>query len=112
MYAVAFDIDTAELAKTNVGNYAWQAIGNFLKKRGFSWTQGSVYFGDETVDPVKVVLAVQDLAQTYDWFNSAVIRDIRMLRIEENNDLNPVLKYVADNKPQPALDFLAAGGAS
>lgn len=108
MYAVTFDLDTKELANQWDGNsptYAWQAIGNFLKARGFEWKQGSVYFGDDSVDPVKVVLAVQDLAKRYPWFNSQVVRDIRMLRIEENNDLNPVLQYVADNLPPLKLDI-------
>jgi virulence-associated protein VapD len=58
---------------------------------------------------VKVVLAVQDLAQAYDWFNSLVVRDIRMLRIEENNDLNPAIRSVQNNKPKPTLDFMATG---
>lgn len=113
MYAISFDLDTGELAKaypaSGSPNYAWQAIGNFLKKRGFGWKQGSVYFGDATIDPVKVVLAIQDLAATYEWFNSRVVRDIRMLRIEENNDLNPAIKHVEDNRPQPALDFFGTG---
>lgn len=106
MYAVAFDLDTNELSKQwngNSPNYAYQAIANFLKKRGFEWKQGSVYFGDATMDPVKCVLAVQDLSKTYAWFNPQVVRDIRMLRIEENNDLNPVLQYVQDNLPPLTL---------
>ncbi len=109
MYAVSFDLDTNELHKAYPNgspNYAYQAIGNFLKKRGFEWQQGSVYFGNETIDPVKVVLAIQDLAQAYpSWFTSKVVRDIRMLRIEENNDLNPAIRHVEDTRPQPALDF-------
>lgn len=107
MYAITFDLDTKELANYagNSPNYAYQAIGNFLKSRGFGWQQGSVYFGDATVDPVKAVLAVQALARAYPWFNSTVVRDIRMLRIEENNDLNPAIEYVESLRPHPTLDF-------
>jgi virulence-associated protein VapD len=108
MYAITFDLDTKELAKAYPGgspNYAWTAIGNFLKGRGFDWQQGSVYFGNESMDPVKAVLAIQDLTRTYPWFNSRVVRDIRMLRIEENNDLNPVIRYVEDIEPPPTFDF-------
>jgi virulence-associated protein VapD len=49
-----------------------------------------VYFGDDTVDAVRCVLAVQDLTRTYVWFRAAV-RDTRMLRIEDNNDLMPAV---------------------
>jgi virulence-associated protein VapD len=33
---------------------------------------------------------VQELKHTYNWFQPSA-RDIRMLRIEENNDLAPAL---------------------
>ena len=39
---------------------------------------------------------VQDLAEEFDWFVPS-LRDIRMLRIEENNDLMRVL----DRKRRP-----------
>jgi virulence-associated protein VapD len=61
-----------------------------LRKPGLDRQQGSVYFGDETVDAVRCVLAVQDLANSYAWFSPSV-RDIRMLRIEDNNDLTPAI---------------------
>jgi virulence-associated protein VapD len=48
--------------------------------------QGSTYFGDENIDAVRCVRAVQKLSAKYPWFKPAV-RDIRMPRIEENNDL-------------------------
>jgi virulence-associated protein VapD len=35
---------------------------------------------------VKCVITIQKLAKTYPWF-SACVKDVRMLRIEENNDL-------------------------
>lgn len=52
--------------------------------------QGSSYFGDDTIDTVRCVRVVQKLAKKYDWFTPSV-RDIRMLRIEENNDLRIAL---------------------
>jgi virulence-associated protein 2 len=61
-----------------------------MAKSGFSHQQGSVYFGDETVDAVKCVLAVQKLAKEYPWFATCA-KDVRMLRIEDNNDLMPAL---------------------
>ena len=53
--------------------------------------QGSVYLGDRTADPVRCVLAIQDVARDCSWF-SQVVRDVRMLRIEENNDLLPAIE--------------------
>ncbi|MBN9400355.1 MAG: virulence factor ['Candidatus Kapabacteria' thiocyanatum] len=97
MYAIAFDLDTAALQSNYPGNSstnAYSAIASFLSERGFSRQQGSVYFGDNTVNAVRCVIAVQDLARRYSWFAPSV-RDIRMLRIEEDNDLNPAIAIVA-----------------
>lgn len=67
-----------------------------MQEHGFHKQQEGVYFGDvEKVDAVACVLAVMDMAKKYYWFASSVI-DIRMLRIEENNDLSlAVAKAVA-----------------
>jgi len=59
-----------------------------LLEHGFQWQQGSVYFGSETVTPVTCVLAIQELTKRFEWLRTCA-RDIRMLRIEENNDLRP-----------------------
>lgn len=96
-YAIAFDLDTDTLSKTYGSpsyNNAYADIKNSLSDFGFSRQQGSVYFGDESVDAVKAVMATQKLAKKYSWF-SASVRDIRMLRIEENNDLLPAIEMVA-----------------
>jgi len=94
MYAIAFDLDTAQLQQ-QYPNGSWQNAYGDIKKvltqLGFTWQQGSVYFGDaNTVTAVTCVLAAQNLSRTYPWFKSCV-RDIRMLRIEELNDLGPAL---------------------
>ena len=57
---------------------------------GFEWKQGSVYFGNADMNAVKCVLTVRKLAQIHTWF-SACVKDIRMLRIEEDNDLSPAV---------------------
>jgi len=49
-----------------------------------------VYFGTDVIDAVSCVVVAQQLAQEFDWFQPAV-RDIRMLRIEDNNDLKPAI---------------------
>ncbi|MFC3703972.1 virulence factor [Devosia honganensis] len=94
VYAVVFDLDTTVLQATyhnSSYNNAYNDIRKVLGNYGFDWQQGSTYFGNAKVDAVTCVLAVQDLSSQYDWF-SASVRDIRMLRIEENNDLMPAVE--------------------
>ncbi len=93
VYAIAFDMDIESL-KQNYGdpyNNAYSEIRKVLQSHGFSPQQGSVYFGDSTVNAVTCVLAAQDLAKKLPWFADSV-RDIRMLRIEELNDLGPAVQ--------------------
>jgi virulence-associated protein VapD len=94
MYAIVFDLDTTTLEQTYpTGSWrnAYSEIRRILEDRGFEWQQGSTYFGNERITPVDCVLAVQALNRSYAWFQPS-IRDIRMLRIEENNDLRPALE--------------------
>lgn len=92
MYAISFDLDIESLKQAygEPYNNAYAEIRRALKDYKFTPQQGSLYFGDETVNAVSCVLAVQGLAKRYPWF-AASVRDIRMLRIEESNDLLPVL---------------------
>lgn len=93
MYAIVFDLDTNTLEAV-YHNASWRNaytdIGKSLAQHGFTRQQGSTYFGNDDVDAVRCVLAVQELTKTYDWFQPAV-KDIRMLRIEDNNDLMPAI---------------------
>lgn len=94
MYAIVFDLDTKTLEKVYPNDSwrnAYQDVRKVLQTKGFDWQQGSTYFGNETVDAVTCVLAVQALKKEFTWF-AAAVRDIRMLRIEENNDLGPALE--------------------
>lgn len=52
-------------------------------------------FGGESINAVNCVLIVQKLAKKYPWFSTCV-KDIRMLRIDEYNDLGPALREIAD----------------
>ena len=94
VFAIAFGLDTTVL-KQSYHNESWQNayndVGRTLRTFGFERMQGSVYFGDEKVDAVTCVLAVQQLTAEFDWFSPAV-SDIRMLRIEDNNDLMPAVE--------------------
>ncbi len=93
MYAISFDLSVAALEQNYPGNSynnAYGEIKRFLDTKGFSRQQGSVYFGDSSVDAVKTVMAVNAMSQQLPWLK-ACVSDIRMLRIEENNDLTPAL---------------------
>ena len=100
MYAITVDLDTDTLKKS-YHNDSWQNayndIAKFLRRQGFDRQQGSVYFGNDDVDTVKCQTAVQRLTLEYDWFAPSV-RDIRMLRIEDNNDLTPAIELALEAK--------------
>ena len=93
LYAIAFDMDIESL-RTHYGdpyNNAYLEIRRVLQRHGFTWQQGSVYFGGPEINAVTCVLAAIDLARSLSWF-AASVRDIRMLRIEELNDLMPAIQ--------------------
>jgi len=97
MYAIAFDMDTDTLQKAYSGpswNNAYSEIQRVLARHGFNRQQGSVYFGGPQVNAVTCVLAAMDLSRSLPWFAISV-RDIRMLRIEEQNDLLPAVHEAA-----------------
>jgi virulence-associated protein VapD len=94
MDAIAFDLDAARLQNVYPNatyTNAYGDIGKVLEPLGFTWRQGSVYFGGAEMNAVECVLAAQAVSNAYPWFKSCV-RDMRMLRIEELNDLAPALQ--------------------
>lgn len=96
MYAVLFDLDTNCLTENYEGttyHNAYKLIKDFMLSNGFEWKQGSVYFGSSSIDAVTCVMVVQKLARLYPWFSTCV-KDVRMLRIEENNDLSPAIQLM------------------
>lgn len=77
MYAIVFDMDIESL-RQNYGdpyNNAYVEIRRILERHGFTWQQGSTYFGGERVNAVTCVLAAVDVSRTLPWF-AASIRDI------------------------------------
>lgn len=93
MYAITFDFDTSlleQLYPSQSWRNAYSDVRRFFEDNGFENKQGSVYFAIDDIDAVECVALVQDLAEAYDWFTPS-LKDIRMLRIEENNDLMPIL---------------------
>jgi virulence-associated protein VapD len=98
-FAIAFDLDTQilqELYPSASWNNAYSDIRSFLEANGFEHKQGSVYFGRDTIDVVSCVLVAQKIAREFSWFEPSV-KDIRMLRIEDNNDLMPAISQSLRN---------------
>lgn len=96
MYAIAFDLDTEMLKQSyhnDSYNNAYGDIRKILTPLGFEWQQGSVYFGQSHINAVKCTLAAQKLAKELPWFGASV-RDMRMLRIEEMNDLKEAIEGI------------------
>jgi virulence-associated protein VapD len=96
VYEIAFEMDNEQL-RGHYGdpcNNAYVEIRRVLEGHGFQWQQGSVYFGGTSVTAASIMVAVIDLTTQLPWF-AASVRDIRMLRIEELNDLMPVVQRAA-----------------
>jgi virulence-associated protein VapD len=93
VYAITFDFDT-ELLEQPYHNEPWRNTytdaRRFVENNGFENKQGSVYFALDEIDETDCIAVVQDLADELDWFTPS-LRNIRMLRIEENNDLMTIL---------------------
>lgn len=93
VYAIAFDLDGAvaeQFCGPNWRGICYAKIRNVFEEFGFGRVQGSVYFGDESSDAVRCVMAVQEADRRFAWFARSV-RDLRMLRVDEDNDLLPAL---------------------
>lgn len=93
MYAIIFDINTDFYLSLNDSiSEAYADIRKFMESNDFTWQQEGVYFGTDKIDAVKCVLVIQDLSRVCPWFPMYVNR-IRMLRIEENSDLQPAIPF-------------------
>src|SRR5256885_5346925 len=84
VYAIAFDMDI-EALRANYGdpyNNAYLEIRRALQRHGFTWQQGSVYFGGEAVTAEGRGLAPRDLAPALPRV-AAPGPDIPMAQVEE-----------------------------
>jgi virulence-associated protein VapD len=92
MYAIAFDLDKAACERHYPGadwRSAYADIRRVLEEHEFWGQQGSVYYSKHSRS-VRVWQAITELQRRHPWFR-LVVRDVRMLRIEENDDLKPLL---------------------
>lgn len=93
VYAIAFDLSQGA-AQWHFGpgdswKGCYEKIGRVLTDHGFTRQQGSVYFGSANTRATDCFAAVMELDR-FPWFLQ-VCRDMRMLRIDENDDLLSVL---------------------
>ncbi len=90
MIAISFVLNEGALRSVTDIEIAHHDLTRVLSQHGFSHQQGNLYFGNEEVDAVHCVLAVQTLCREFRWF-PATVSKIRMLRIEGNSDLTPAV---------------------
>ena len=106
MYAVTFDLDTScpgDPFGDKAYNNAYAKIGKFLADRGWSHPQGSVYFSPKEYEAVPATIDIFDLAKEFDWLATCV-NNIRLMRVEENNDLKPIVERAAGFGDQIGMD--------
>ncbi len=87
-YAVVFEIHHD--VRVPKEDFCGDAIGKYLIRNGFTHINGNLYMSYNGMSSVECVLIIQRLAKAHPWFASCV-KDIHMLRIEENSNLMPAL---------------------
>ncbi len=93
MYAIAFDLEIAELKK-HYGepyNNAYFEIKSELGNIGFEWTQGSVYLSSDPKNSLATVYKAINMLSQIDWFKKSV-RDIRAFKVEDWSDFTEIVK--------------------
>ena len=93
MYAITIDLSNEMLDKqTPLTSYyfAHELINRALEPYGFV-QKGSLYIGNESVNAVVAVMAVNAMSRELDWLEQCVL-EIKILRIEEVSDLSLALK--------------------
>jgi virulence-associated protein VapD len=94
MFAIAYDFDTEKLKENyhlDSYNNAYADVRKFMEGKGFAAKQGSVLYGNETVTMVTAVLAVSELSTKFPWVLPS-LKDIRILRILDSDDLMPAIQ--------------------
>lgn len=94
MYAITYTLNKAALLALypdGPGERADGIIEEFLERHGFSRYAEALYVGADLVDAVSAVLAAQELAREYEWFNTRTITSVKLLRIDETANLSGVL---------------------
>ncbi len=113
LYAIIFALDSEALRVNHPALPPWQEasveIGRLLTDGGFVRQQGNVWFGGERINAVTCVRTAQRLARELPWF-AASVRDFRMLRIEDADDLRPAIGYSALPRGHSDTEAELSGG--
>jgi virulence-associated protein VapD len=96
-YAICVELDPGVLAQVYGPTWqnAYADVGRFMEANGFVRRYGTIYFGDDTIVAVHCMMVAQKLALEFDWFVPAAA-DVRMLRIEGNNDLRSAMELAVN----------------
>jgi virulence-associated protein VapD len=96
-YAICVELDAGVLERVYGPSWpsAYTDVGRFLAEHGFVRRYGTIYFGDDSIVAVQCMMVVQKLALEFEWF-AAAASDVRMLRIEGNNDLRAAMELAVN----------------
>lgn len=86
VYAIAYDLH----AEAAMRHGAYDKIARVLAHHGFNRQQGSVFYGTTDTQASHCFKAVLSMHRKFPWFWE-VVNDMRMLRIDENDDLLSVV---------------------
>ena len=92
-YAILIVFDEERLGRHRPGDGVEgveRDVDRDLADRGFTALRHGFYVGDGTIDAVRSVMVVQDMADAFAWFAPSLL-DARLLRIEESSDLRIAL---------------------
>ncbi len=92
MYAITYSLDHAALQMHP--HASPEAVERLLEAHGLHRQASGLYFGSSSVTAVQCVLAVQAIGRELPWFR-ACVKDLRMLRVTDNDDLMPALAFQA-----------------
>lgn len=81
-YAISFKFDPQDDQVIDCYN----KVVSCLTTLGFTKLHSTFYIGNDSINSVDCVLAVQHLSKSIAWFYPNV-RDLQMFRIEETSDL-------------------------
>jgi virulence-associated protein VapD len=84
-YAISFKFDPQD-HQDKQQMIGYNKVSDCLTTLGFTKLHSTFYIGNDSINSVDCVLAVQHLSKSIPWFYQNV-RDLQMFRIEETSDL-------------------------
>ncbi len=102
LYAIEINLDNIMLfdiyaPETRDIGLAYSSIVDTLYPLGFTRLSGNIFVGNDSMNAVDCVLAIQELHKRLHWF-SASVHSARLLRIDSIEDLLPALGFKQKNQ--------------